>query len=278
MPFTAKVYKIFIASPGDLEIERQIAREVIHEWNYLHSESNSIVLIPVGYETHSWPDSGSHPQAIITKQSLVDCDLLLALFWAKVGTATPNAESGTIEEYQTHIQAGKPAMVYFSNKQIPPDSIDSNQLERLRAFKQSISSKCKYEAFNTEEEFSSKLKANLVQRINSIIANEKQLNNQEFRSLEEQSYSPSERVQVLLKCISQQTFKRIHKYYTSHGVIYCVNSSNFPEDHTDDEERAEWDDAFNEMLNNELIVSDSTDPSSYRLTKKGNAVMKSVCN
>ena len=38
MAFQAKVYKIMIASPGDVDDERNIVRDVIAEWNAIHSE------------------------------------------------------------------------------------------------------------------------------------------------------------------------------------------------------------------------------------------------
>ncbi len=37
MPYQANVYKVMIASPSDVEEERKIAREVIHEWNAINS-------------------------------------------------------------------------------------------------------------------------------------------------------------------------------------------------------------------------------------------------
>ena len=49
MSYRADVYRVMIASPGDVLAERQIAREVIHEWNSVHSVDRRIVLMPVGW-------------------------------------------------------------------------------------------------------------------------------------------------------------------------------------------------------------------------------------
>ncbi len=65
-----------IASPGDVSSERSIIREVVYEWNVINSDTNNTVLLPVGWETHSSPDMGDRPQAIINKQILNGCDLL----------------------------------------------------------------------------------------------------------------------------------------------------------------------------------------------------------
>lgn len=47
MPYSANVYRVMIASPSDVAKERQIIREVIHEWNSVHSEDRGIVLMPL---------------------------------------------------------------------------------------------------------------------------------------------------------------------------------------------------------------------------------------
>ena len=80
MTYRAKVVKVMIASPSDVSGERQVIRNVIQEWNYAHSEDKNTVLMPVGWESHSSPSLGDRPQAIINRQVLKTCDLLIAVF------------------------------------------------------------------------------------------------------------------------------------------------------------------------------------------------------
>ncbi len=115
MAFGATAYEVMIASPGDVEKERQVVRAAVHEWNAVHSRDRAVVLLPVGWETHATPEMGDRPQAIINKQLLRDCDLLIAVFWTRLGTPTGVASSGTVEEIEEHLAADKPAMIYFSN-------------------------------------------------------------------------------------------------------------------------------------------------------------------
>ena len=68
MSYPATVFRIMIASPSDVEAERKIIRDVIHQWNAMHSKATSLVLLPVGWETHSAPEMGDRPQEIINKQ------------------------------------------------------------------------------------------------------------------------------------------------------------------------------------------------------------------
>jgi hypothetical protein len=60
MSYKAEVYKVMIASPGDVNEERKIIREVLSEWNAVNSEMRKIVLLPVGWETHSAPEISGH--------------------------------------------------------------------------------------------------------------------------------------------------------------------------------------------------------------------------
>jgi len=74
MSYNAKVFNVMIASPGDVASERSIIREVVYEWNAVHSKSSNIVLLPIGWESHSSPEMGGSPQDIINCQILDKCD------------------------------------------------------------------------------------------------------------------------------------------------------------------------------------------------------------
>ena len=93
--------------------------------------------MPVGWETHSSPEMGDRPQAIVNRQVLADCDLLVAILWARLGSPTGEAPSGTVEEIEEHLAAGKSAMIYFSTAPVRLDSVDSEQYSALLEFKES---------------------------------------------------------------------------------------------------------------------------------------------
>ncbi|HEY2170017.1 MAG TPA: DUF4062 domain-containing protein, partial [Candidatus Angelobacter sp.] len=130
MPYFAIAISVMIASPGDVQPERQTARDVIHEWNDTYAHQR-VVLLPMGWESHSSPEMGDRPQAIINQQLLNQCDLLVAIFWTRLGTATGEAASGTVEEITKHVAAGKPAMVYFSKSPIEPGRINREQYDAV---------------------------------------------------------------------------------------------------------------------------------------------------
>lgn len=165
MPYEARVLKVMIASPGDVSAERQTVRDVLTEWNHIHSEDRGLVLMPIGWETHSAPTMGDRPQAIINKQILGNCDLLVAVFWTRIGSPTGVAVSGTVEEIQEHLNAGKLAMIYFSSAPVRPDSVDETQYAALKDFKQECYKKGLVECYDTLGEFRDKFSRQLTQTI-----------------------------------------------------------------------------------------------------------------
>jgi hypothetical protein len=126
---------VMIASPGDVSKERNLIRDILHEWNEIHSARTKSVLLPVGWETHAAPVLGEQPQEQINRNVLAECDLLVGVFWTRLGTPTENAESGTAEEIRRHVEAGKPAMIYFSSAPVAPESLDLVQYNKLKEFK-----------------------------------------------------------------------------------------------------------------------------------------------
>jgi hypothetical protein len=61
MAFDAKVFRILIASPGDVNDERDLIPEIIEEWNAVNAIHTKVVLMPVKWETHSAPMLGDRP-------------------------------------------------------------------------------------------------------------------------------------------------------------------------------------------------------------------------
>lgn len=135
MSFKAEVYRVLIASPSDLTEERQVATQAINEWNSQHAITEGVVLLPVKWETHATPRSGVRPQAAINDELVHTSDILVGMFWTKLGTHTGIAESGTVEEIDQFVAAAKPAMLYFSRRPIDPNAINLKQQKRLQAFK-----------------------------------------------------------------------------------------------------------------------------------------------
>ena len=63
-------------------------------WNAEHGEGRQVVFQAVGWETHTTPEFGNEPQAIINRQALDECDVLIGLLWTTLGSPTKTAPSG----------------------------------------------------------------------------------------------------------------------------------------------------------------------------------------
>ncbi|MBY3517071.1 hypothetical protein HFN76_33595 [Rhizobium laguerreae] len=97
MSFAATTYRVLIASPSDLSEERNAATAAINDWNAQNAATEGVVLLPVKWGTHTRPVSNVRPQTSINAQIVDSADILVGMFWTKIGTNTGVAESGTVE-------------------------------------------------------------------------------------------------------------------------------------------------------------------------------------
>jgi hypothetical protein len=168
MPYDSRTYRILIASPSDVEDERELAVRVIQEWNDLYSYTRKIVLLPLRWETHTAPEYGTRPQEVINRAIVDSCDLLVGVFWTRIGTPTGSADSGTLEEIERVAKAGKPVMLYFSNVPMDPDKIDLAQLGHLQTFKQKTYPNALTESFKSQVEFRDKFAKQLELKVREL--------------------------------------------------------------------------------------------------------------
>lgn len=175
MSFDAKIFKVLVASPGDVGEERNLIPELINEWNTINASRSKVLLMPIKWETHSAPLMGDRPQAIINDQLVKDCDILVGVFWTRIGTNTGIAISGTAEEIEQFVELGKPVMLYFSQSPIEPDKIDIGQFTTLKAFKEKMRIQGLTESYHSlpdfRQKFSRQLSINVGNIINAAIEN-----------------------------------------------------------------------------------------------------------
>ena len=137
MGFDAHVLKVLIASPGDTRRERDAIEKALHGWNSSRAEREQIQLAPWRWETHSVPELGGTAQDIIGRQAVESCDVVIAVFNARLGTATDDAVSGTAHEIIHAHRAGKPVHVYFCTEPFPRDT-KPEEIARLNAFQDQL--------------------------------------------------------------------------------------------------------------------------------------------
>ena len=168
MSFKAETLRVLIAAPSDMAEERQAATEAINEWNAQHAAAETVVLLPVRWETHATPQSGIRPQEAINEQLVSASDILIGMFWTKMGTSTGVAASGTVEEIDQFVAAGKPAMLYFSGRPIDPNRIDIKQHRKLRQFKSATYKKALTGNFGSLEQLRATLLRDLTRQLRAM--------------------------------------------------------------------------------------------------------------
>jgi hypothetical protein len=160
--FDARVLRVLIASPGDTGKVRALLRELTWEWNGLHSETSGTVLLPAMWEHDTTPEMGERPQAVVNRQIVDRADILIGTFWTRLGSRTGVAASGTVEEIEAFISAGKRVLLYFSDEPVVPSSVDVEQYAALNKFKGSLQTRGLYDSYADEHELWRKVTASLT--------------------------------------------------------------------------------------------------------------------
>lgn len=111
-----EVINIAIASPGDVQNERDAVLKVFTQWN---DTKDDVILHPVMWEHSAVPEMGDHPQHILNERIISKSQLLVAILWSRLGTPTPTADSGTVEEIREFIKKKGPkrVMLYFCTRE-----------------------------------------------------------------------------------------------------------------------------------------------------------------
>ena len=264
-----------IASPGDVSEEREIVREVIHDWNDVNAAASKIVLTPIGWETHSSPELGASPQELINSRLLKDCDLLIGVFWTRLGTPTGKAESGTVEEIEEHISAGKPAMIYFSSKPVAPQSIDPDQYAAVQSFKSRCRELGLVEEFDDVNDFRLKLNKQIqlclahndhLKKVIGEVPDNSSLGEAAAESIRLE-YQISEEAKNLIKAAAQRDDGTILKIATLGGRTIQAGGKAFGGKRG--KEAAKWENALNELVQSGLVVARGYKGEVFELTYQG---------
>lgn len=260
-----------IASPGDVASERAIIREVIYEWNAVHSENRNIVLLPVGWETHSSPEMGNKPQEIINNQILHKCDLLVGVFWTRIGTATDEYLSGSVEEIERIIETGDPVMLYFSGQPVVMESVDIEQYKTLTEFKKTCQSRGLYEEFQSQSDFKEKFYRHLQIKLNEHpLFKDVGFEAPEKKIVESVVHLPelTKEAKTLLKEASLDNNGTIVYLKMMGGNAIQTNGKNFITSKSRREE-ALWEAALQELESKELVDDPGHKGEVFVLTNQG---------
>lgn len=164
--------RIFVSSPGDLAFEKEIIEAVIDELNSSSYPKSDLRLELVKWETHGYPEIGEDDaQHKINKQIGDDYDIFIGLMWARFGTPTNRAKSGSEEEfnraYDRYLRdpQGLRILYYFKDAPIPPSQIDPQQLSKVNEFRAHLQTVGLIWTFDAPEMFRQQIRGHLTRHL-----------------------------------------------------------------------------------------------------------------
>lgn len=172
MPRSETIVVAFVASPGDLEPERNKLEEVIRELNVTWSKNLGVRLELVRWETSAYPGIGEDAQDVVNQQIGDSYDIFIGLMWSRFGTQTGRAGSGTEEEFRRakHMYETDPSsiriMFYFKDAPVSPSKLNPQDLAKIQAFKSSLGEEgVLYWTFESVDDFANLARMHLARQI-----------------------------------------------------------------------------------------------------------------
>lgn len=158
-------YTVFVASPADVQKERNLIKQVIDEVNLTHGSSLGYELELWKYEDNAYP-SAQRPQDLINTVAK-PYQIFIGIMWKRFGTPTSTAGSGTEEEYNKAYAEWQKKnvyniMFYFCKKKFAPESVEeTEQMTKVLKFKQQLNSQSFIWDYNNTADFEEKIRKHL---------------------------------------------------------------------------------------------------------------------
>lgn len=165
----AEIVKVFLASPSDVRTERRYVKKVIEELNGNIAANQRVVLELVSSE-RAIPGFGKDGQSIVNNQiaRMSNYDLFIGIMWKRIGTRTPRAISGTVEEYQraarTFSRMGKPEIWFYFRQSPtqPKNKEEETQQKEVLKFRNRIRRKGLFREYSSPADFENQLRQHLT--------------------------------------------------------------------------------------------------------------------
>lgn len=164
-----KIFKSFIASPSDTNIERNLCDKIFDEINSGLGDIYKFRIESLKWEKDVRPSiKDKDGQSIIFEQIGENFEIFIGIMNKKFGSPTPRAGSGTEEEFNEAFRRYKEKqdieiMFYFNEE--PPKSmseINASELLKIEEFRKKLQPKGIYGFYNGASDFEEKLRKHLT--------------------------------------------------------------------------------------------------------------------
>ncbi len=118
-----------------------------------------------GLIDHSAARYGDRPQSVLNEQLVDTADIVIAIFWNRLGSPTGEAESGTLEEIERAHDRGAYVGILRCERPARQEQIDLDQLSRLREYFETIKGEALYLGYEDDAGLSRHVEAILNQAV-----------------------------------------------------------------------------------------------------------------
>ena len=175
-------YRIFISSPGDVNVERDVLEEIIRDdLQHKLGKQYNLYLEPVRWEKLARPSLGDIQTNIF--EQLGEYDIFIGVFWNRFGSPTEEYSSGSEAEFYDAyskwlMDTSRPVMMYFCER---PDPIDLSsikpdeafeklqQAQKVKQFREKLDSKGLYWTYKTIDEFKKQVSNHLHDALIALV-------------------------------------------------------------------------------------------------------------
>ena len=84
MPEHVLLFRVFVGAPSDVDEAHDVIRGQIEQWNRDHGPLSGARVEFTNWRTHSHPAAGGRPQALLNKQVVDQCDIMVGIFKSKL--------------------------------------------------------------------------------------------------------------------------------------------------------------------------------------------------
>ena len=241
-------------------MESIVAREIIDRWNTLHALDQKQILLPLEGEG-------------LRENS--PSDLLVSFFCAAPGTPGDPAPRGSDPEIDRHLEAGRPALVFFSGARVDLLGTHPLQARAIDGFKKRYGSQATIDSYGDEKEFRAKFARHLETTISAHIHFKADLPAQAPAPVPPPAGKLSERAQMLLSEACEDFEAYIGRVKIGGSLKIQANGKQLVEQ-DNPKSAAIWESAFQELLTGGYIRDAGCNGQLFQISGKGFDFLKSI--
>lgn len=138
-----RLFSVFISSPGDVKDERSRIKGIVSRINASFLRRYDALLNPILWERDVFSSKGTDLQDVVNQEVGDSYDVYLGIIWSRLGTETPRALSGTLEEFDRALDRYKSGdrnlrFMFFVREGGYPDGVDPSQLKAVQRFRRRL--------------------------------------------------------------------------------------------------------------------------------------------